>query len=279
MTNAEFHRLLASVSRSFSLSLRLLPAEVRSAISLAYALARASDTIADSTDVPPGDRIQALRELPSVTFPVAFPVADRAERSLLDKLPDLLHRLDQSPDRPLIENVWSTVREGQVFDLSRFPSPHPLSPAELERYTYLVAGCVGEFWTDLCLLRLHQPFAKPAEEMRGLGRSFGCALQRVNILRDRASDATLGRIYISPDGIASEISHARSGLNAGAAYAGATRSRRLRAAVALPADLGHQTLDLIEQAPLAQRVRVSRSQVWRSLVRCLLFAPHDRSIG
>jgi hypothetical protein len=30
---------------------------------------------------------------------------------------------------------------------------------------------------------------------------------------------------------------------------------------------------------LAQRVRVSRSQVWRSLVRCLLFAPHDRSIG
>ena len=40
--------VLRAVSRSFYLTIRLLPTEVRGAIGLAYLLARASDTIADS---------------------------------------------------------------------------------------------------------------------------------------------------------------------------------------------------------------------------------------
>src|SRR5947209_2603298 len=52
--------LLASVSRSFYLSIRLLPRDVRAPIGLAYLLARASDTIADSADAPVETRVHHL---------------------------------------------------------------------------------------------------------------------------------------------------------------------------------------------------------------------------
>ena len=55
--------LLTRVSRSFGLSLRLLPPEVRPVISLAYLLARTSDTLADAALVPVSKRVEALQTL------------------------------------------------------------------------------------------------------------------------------------------------------------------------------------------------------------------------
>src|SRR3954451_3955819 len=55
--------LLRSVSRSFYLSLRFLPKALRDPLSLAYLLARATDTIADTTGAPVTLRTEALRTL------------------------------------------------------------------------------------------------------------------------------------------------------------------------------------------------------------------------
>src|SRR3954454_168752 len=55
--------LLRSVSRSFYLSLRFLPKALRDPLSLAYLLARATDTIADTTEAPVPLRTEALRTL------------------------------------------------------------------------------------------------------------------------------------------------------------------------------------------------------------------------
>ena len=52
--------LLRDVSRSFYLTLRVLPAAVRPQIGLAYLLARTSDTIADTEMVALPKRLQAL---------------------------------------------------------------------------------------------------------------------------------------------------------------------------------------------------------------------------
>ena len=52
--------LLRRVSRSFYLSLTVLPAAVRPTIGLAYLLARASDTIADTRLIDRGSRIAHL---------------------------------------------------------------------------------------------------------------------------------------------------------------------------------------------------------------------------
>src|SRR5689334_12842529 len=55
--------LLKQVSRSFYLTLRVLPNAIRPQIGLAYLLARATDTIADTEIVPVADRLQALHAL------------------------------------------------------------------------------------------------------------------------------------------------------------------------------------------------------------------------
>jgi len=55
--------LLKQVSRSFYLTLRVLPGAIRPQIGLAYLLARASDTIADTEFVPVSMRLKALDAL------------------------------------------------------------------------------------------------------------------------------------------------------------------------------------------------------------------------
>jgi len=55
--------LLKQVSRSFYLTLRVLPKAVRSQIGLAYLLARATDTIADTEMLPVATRLASLNAL------------------------------------------------------------------------------------------------------------------------------------------------------------------------------------------------------------------------
>src|ERR1700712_3320179 len=55
--------LLKGVSRSFYLTLRVLPLGMRDPIGLAYLLARAADTIADTSLIPPGERSALLASL------------------------------------------------------------------------------------------------------------------------------------------------------------------------------------------------------------------------
>ena len=55
--------LLRSVSRSFYLSLRILPGPLRDPLTLGYLLARATDTIADTPEPSIAIRTKALREL------------------------------------------------------------------------------------------------------------------------------------------------------------------------------------------------------------------------
>jgi phytoene/squalene synthetase len=58
---AGFERLLKKLARTFALSLRILPATLRPTLSLAYMLARASDSIADAATAPTFQRLALLR--------------------------------------------------------------------------------------------------------------------------------------------------------------------------------------------------------------------------
>ena len=68
--------------------------------------------------------------------------------------------------------------------------------AALDRYTYLVAGCVGEFWTAITMA--HSGSLKKWEEeaMSQTGIRFGKALQLTNVLRDVPQDVRIGRCYL-----------------------------------------------------------------------------------
>jgi farnesyl-diphosphate farnesyltransferase len=276
--------LLVRTSRTFYLTIRVLPREVRDDVALAYLLARATDTIADTSAAPVGERASLLRLLRFSFGDAAGPDydADRwascqgfpAEADLLRALPGLQSRLPAIDPavRVLLGRVMDSILEGQIFDLERFgPAASPLGDDELERYTYCVAGSVGEFWDDLCRLKLSR-FATAAERlMRTRARHYGQALQLVNILRDRRMDATMGRVYLREEDVPRWTEQARAWLREGADYCTALRSGRLRYATLLPALLGWRTLALAAAQPpsVLTPAKVHRSEVrqwmWRAL--------------
>ncbi|MBN8460577.1 MAG: squalene/phytoene synthase family protein [Verrucomicrobia bacterium] len=287
------------VSRSFYLSLRLLPAPMRNAASIGYLLARASDTIADSAGASPADRLAALRDYSRAVGGsiAAFPcpadlisgIPDPRERALLEELPGLLESLALLPaaERDLVRGVVATIIGGQELDLIRFgnaTAAHPVAlsdGAALTDYTWRVAGCVGEFWTKLGFLTLGERFSGAAPEMLlPLARDYGTGLQLVNILRDLPRDLAAGRCYLP---VANPLdkdrlldSHrvwhakARAAVAQGLAYADSLRSRRQRAASVLPALIAEETLDLLENADwktLESRVKVPRRRIYPLLAR------------
>jgi len=206
--------LLRDVSRSFYLTLRVLPQPVRPQIALAYLLARATDTIADTELVPLPDRLHALQMLReriagTRLIPVNFSaLAERqsspAERMLLERVEEALgvfSRFTYS-DQQRIREVLATITSGQELDLQRFHGATQQGIAalrtedELDDYTYRVAGCVGEFWTRVT--RAHLFPASPLDDAKLLhdGVRFGKGLQLVNILRDLPRDLRQGRCYL-----------------------------------------------------------------------------------
>jgi farnesyl-diphosphate farnesyltransferase len=219
--------LLRQVSRSFYLTLRVLPHSINEQLSIAYLLARASDTVADTLLVEVGRRREALlqirksiqevcegrkpllpefgdlREAQKAVAHAGMP----AERVLLENLGSILDTLRgfSADDRLRIRNVLDTITHGQEMDLIRFGDATAdrivalSTDEELDEYTYKVAGCVGEFWTLMCRTHVFPKAPLNDEFLLADGIRFGKGLQLVNILRDLPDDLRQGRCYIPKD--------------------------------------------------------------------------------
>jgi farnesyl-diphosphate farnesyltransferase len=218
MTSDLLTEVLRDVSRSFYLTLRALPASIQEPIGLAYLLARAADTIADTHTVKAELRLQLLLQFRSCIADQAssseiiqtlsekflgeISGATDGEKILLKRLPDcfkLYNRIEES-DRIKIAWVVTELTQGMELDLSRFRRTDELRALEtfddLEQYTYHVAGCVGPFWTLICAAHLPQLANWNVEQMSELGIQFGKALQWTNVLRDIPRDVANGRCYL-----------------------------------------------------------------------------------
>jgi farnesyl-diphosphate farnesyltransferase len=215
--------LLRRVSRSFFMTLRVLPRTIRPQLSLAYLLARATDTVADTDAIAVDKRQQVLSELrrciqaicarkkPSIpdlsvflrTDCPGFSAKDDAERVLLENFETLLSTLLEfsDADREKILTALETITHGQQTDIQRFSTASERLIAlanddELDVYTYEVAGCVGEFWTRLCLTHVFPRASLDENRLMSDAVRFGKGLQLVNILRDIPEDLRHGRCYI-----------------------------------------------------------------------------------
>ncbi|MCH7225251.1 phytoene/squalene synthase family protein [Haloferula sp. A504] len=289
-------RLLREVSRSFYLSIRVLPRPMRGAVALAYLLARASDTLADTPGVAP-----ALKRSLLEGFAGELGGGDQAwrddlgefrerqehagERALIGRMVSLFDQLAGLPDeeRTHVTAVATTIISGQRLDVERSASgQHRMPDADsLEDYCHRVAGCVGLFWTRIGFATLGARFSRSDPgELEAMGERFGRGLQLVNILRDLPGDLEQGRCYLpaepKPDAILVESARwrevARARMDDGLNYARRLRTRRLRIAVALPALLGIETLDRLDAADwsmLQRGVKVTRRTVrmcfWKAL--------------
>ena len=279
MKTLEISRLLRLHARTFELTLRFLPRSLREPLGLAYLLARASDTIADSGAIPLERRIVILEELRRSlggdAFDIWQPKTHEGELSnndgeLIRAVPQLIAAWKVSPDRKELMSLWQFIVEGQLSDLTRFPSEVTLGRDELERYCFLVAGSVGETWTKL--ITKHDPLSilRPQGEMQRLGIAYGMGLQLVNILRDRVEDRASGRHYVQDAELPALYDLAEEWLGLGEEYLTGLRPGRVLMATVLPHDFALRTLREIKRAPDTVQVRIPRREVRSVLIRSVI---------
>jgi farnesyl-diphosphate farnesyltransferase len=302
MISLQGYRLLKNVARSFYLSIRLLPPTLRGPVALAYLLARASDTIVDEEKKSMTVSEQELmRLLPSLIEELKDPQQDRFDadaiqivwQKILEGQAFDLEKFSSQNQLAALERfknycsrcsarkeehspaVYSDTRgrehrsDAAMRGYRNFENA--LTPDELDRYLYLVAGCVGEFWTKLAAHHLPGFSKEPLERMMTWGIHYGKGLQLVNILRDRQEDERRGRFYCTEDQVSQLHLQASVYLKEGEAYVKALQPGRLKVATALPLLLGQQTLILIKKRPNAEGVKISRWKVYGALLQALRF--------
>ena len=209
--------LLEGTSRSFYLSLKVLPKNIRRHIGLTYLLARLADTIADSKVGENRILLQSLKEynariqdsnkeLPDFTK-LASIQENKSESELLSDaiIPvNYLEKTDKftDSDRQKIRRCLDIIIGGQSLDLERFTdaSGNQIisldNEEELDDYTYRVAGSVGELWTHMSLDHLFEMDSEMQEILFIKALNFGKSLQLINILRDLPEDLLMGRCYL-----------------------------------------------------------------------------------
>jgi len=319
-------QLLKSTSRAFYLSLRILPRQVRKPISLAYLVARAADTITDTSNISVEAKIKSLDTLKSALNDDRYDInlpwlyenntndnLSELENQLIQAIPITLSCIQSlhSSDYIQVKKVISTLIEGMEMDLRHFSeaiNAHEIlsltNSDELDLYTYLVAGCVGPFWTQISFA--NKPNLKKIDMslLSSLAIDFGKALQMTNILRDCPSDIRLGKCYIPSEELndlhlspadllnsnlekeirqllANQINKTLDLYKSAEKYVLSIPKNqlRLRLAVLWPLLLGLGTLEALVFNPTwiqsTSPVKVSRFWVYKMILKSLFVVPSD----
>lgn len=214
---SEIDDLLRKTSRTFALTIPLLPEPTRLQVGIAYLLFRIADTFEDGVLWPPRRRIEALDRFSELLEqdPMAAraltgdcqrtpPVDHAGYQELLAQMPQVLAdfgALAPAARASIRRHVRRSV-DGMKQFVRRADGNDRLALVTLEDlrdYCYSVAGIVGEMLTELYLLDRPQ-LAGAAEDLRNRAAEFGEGLQLVNILKDAPRDAHDGRTYL-PTGV------------------------------------------------------------------------------
>jgi len=273
--------LLVKTSRTFALSIPLLPQPTRDEVGIAYLLFRIADTFEDAVAWPRERRLAALAELDGLlAAPAAAtdsvadwlqpppPIEHAGYQELLAASPAVLGAYAelQPAARETIRHHLGRTLAGMARFVTASDESGRLALStlgELREYCYAVAGIVGEMLCDLFLLD-SATLAPVAERLRARAAPFGEGLQLVNILKDAGGDAREGRCYL-PAGVPREevLALARADLDAAREYVRALHEvsapRGLVAFTALPVLLAADSLDLVERE--GPGAKVSRQRV------------------
>jgi farnesyl-diphosphate farnesyltransferase len=202
--------VLPGVSRTFALTIPVLPDDLAVVMTNAYLLCRLADTIEDD----PGLRAEQKSRF-HARF-VAVVRGEEAAQPFAEDLAPLLSARVLPAEHDLVRNTAAVIRVTHSFsaaeraaltrciaimcrgmpEFQRSKSLRGLEDhAELAEYCYYVAGVVGEMITELFCL--HCPELMPKrQEMLRLAVSFGQGLQMTNILKDIWDDRQAGACWL-----------------------------------------------------------------------------------
>jgi farnesyl-diphosphate farnesyltransferase len=247
----EFCReILPAVSRTFALSIRLLPGDLGAAVRCAYLICRIADTVEDEPHLPAEQKATLLDSL-AACFDGADAVDEFVRRSASVSGEPAHVRLVRNGELVFVayrqlppatrEHVRRWVTE-MIVGMRKFVLVYPhgiriQSLEEYKEYCYYVAGTVGYLLTDLW--HEHSPSIgkRQYEVLRGQCRAFAEALQTVNILKDVARDAEHENSIYIPEQLLREHGSAH------ATILSSSRAAENRAALATLVQLAWHDLD------------------------------------
>jgi farnesyl-diphosphate farnesyltransferase len=278
----DLERLLEKTSRTFALSIPVLPEPTRREVMIAYLLFRIADTLEDAAHWAPEDRVAALADFTALLESRSRENAERLSRAwverdvaldagyreLMAETPFVLDAFfDLSPEAvaPIRDHVIRSA-EGMASIVARTRNGSLTlhSIQELKDYCYVVAGIVGEMLSELFLLGRAE-LTPLSAFLRERAATFGEALQLVNILKDAAGDAKEGRRYLPAEvPVADVFALARRDLGVAGEYIRALQKagapRGIVEFTALPVRLAWAALEKVEKSGPGSKV--SRPEVF-----------------
>jgi farnesyl-diphosphate farnesyltransferase len=238
-------KMLKKTSRTFFIPINRLKAGLKEAVSSAYLCMRAIDEIEDHETLPDDLKVELL-----LAIHEAFQSEDVVKKTqevlaphskVLPEVTMMLHDwalLCPPTVAPVVYRYISKMSK-QMADWVH-TSWNIDTEEDLDRYTYSVAGMVGEMLSEIWLWfdGTKSDFAKAV--------AFGRGLQAVNILRNRKEDLERG-VDFFPNGWGSEemITYTRRNLKLADAYIVELKGGPALDFCKIPLTLAHATVNLI----------------------------------
>jgi farnesyl-diphosphate farnesyltransferase len=279
---ADLGDLLEKTSRTFALSIPVLPEPTRREVMIAYLLFRIADTFEDAAHWEPDARMRALADFNGLLREYSRENAERLSHDWVARrvahhagyqelmaevafVLDAFFALSPGAIEPIRSHVTRSA-DGMASIVSRTRHGRLVlhSVRELQDYCYIVAGIVGEMLSELFLLDRPR-LSGIGAFLRERAATFGEALQLVNILKDSAVDAEEGRRYLPAEVPTAEVfALARHDLGVAGEYIRALQSasapRGLIEFTALPVQLAWAALERVEKHGPGSKV--SRPEVF-----------------
>lgn len=205
--------LLPAVSRTFAVSIELLPEGLREAVRVGYLLCRIVDTIEDEPDLDAAARVRMFDAFdlvvehddvayaPFERLGMLLAHASEAEAELarhagaVFRLFRALPLAAREAIRPHVLEMSAGMRE-YAARADRDGGLQIEDLADLERYAWFVAGTVGHLLTALFLDHVGDLDPAARATLRSHATSFGLGLQLVNIVKDVAEDHVRGICFL-----------------------------------------------------------------------------------
>lgn len=210
LDTAHYQQHLDRVSRSFAFCIARLEGDFRGWVGLSYLLCRILDTVEDALWPDTGSRDEAFLRFEKFMNEGASPEEVRAWAARFPEVPagelDLLrdsariftdlHSLPPCVRDKIRAPVLNMYRGMRHFSRAQKPGQTIRlgSLAEVNQYCFFVAGLVGDLLTELVAERW--PSMPVSRRTYVDAHHFGLFLQKVNLLKDQASDEKEGRFLV-----------------------------------------------------------------------------------
>jgi farnesyl-diphosphate farnesyltransferase len=261
-------QILKDTSRTFYIPISILPSGLQEAVASAYLCMRAIDQIEDDPDLDNRTKKHLLQNI-SLTlqagvdgFPLdAFSVGFKGYESSLQEVSLRIREWSILAPESIAPRIWDAT--AAMADRMAYWADRNWkieTEADLDRYTFSVAGSVGLLLSDLW------NWYDGTQSNRTQAIAFGRGLQAVNILRNNSEDLTRG-VNFFPMGWNNENlqDYARRHLILADAYTNSLPDGPALQFCQIPLALAHGTLDALANG----KEKLSRSDVV-SLIETLM---------